>query len=490
MRIWVVLVLWLFSGFSMASSATIWFQSESSRAAAVELRAQLTVLASAQVEPRFAHLLHQIQSAQSDAQLSPLYSEAYWLVKDYWRALATQPAGQLDLSQPLALLPRTGAVSRLAQNSHQDQLLPAVLALEPKVDDYLSLRNWLMRYLYLAEEAPQLVRHANVLIKPGERSDEIVQIRQRLRQLKYLPEASADPSYDGQLLEVVRQFQREHGLSDDGVIGPQTRHWLYLNYRERARILARAMIRQTHDRAFFTDEYLLVNIPAYRAQWVSQAQPLFEARVVVGMPTRQTPTMHTQLRHVVLNPRWNVPRSILYRDLLPNIAQDGHYVENNGFEVIGADEEVLDLTPQALQALAQQGFPYRLRQRSGTGNALGRYKFYLNNSRAIYLHDTPSQGLFRHSRRAYSSGCVRVEGADEFAMALLARNQTSPEQIAAWQQIWQPKWVALSSPLPVFMVYWPAWSEAGRPQFRDDLYHMEGDIDHKMASLISVVERN
>lgn len=56
-----------------------------------------------------------------------------------------------------------------------------------------------------------------------------------------------------------------------------------------------------------------------------------------------------------------------------------------------------------------------IRQPPGERNALGNIKFMFPNDHAVYLHDTPSRGLFANARRAYSHGCVRVQ--NPFALA-------------------------------------------------------------------------
>ena len=52
---------------------------------------------------------------------------------------------------------------------------------------------------------------------------------------------------------------------------------------------------------------------------------------------------------------------------------------------------------------------YTLRQDSGPGNALGQVRIDMPNHLAVYMHDTPSKGLFSSDNRFHSSGCVRVD---------------------------------------------------------------------------------
>ncbi len=476
LRFWLhALMLFALLCAGARAAEPLWFATADQRRAARELEAQLVPLAAAEIDPRFEQARRGLtdggESAADRAILSQRYSEAYQLIAAFWQELYRRPAGKLDLNEPFLLTLDAGGASALNAAAQASDLMGAVLALEPRFDDYLISRNWVQHYLSLPV-APTLPGPLGV-IRPGDRDDEVPLIRERLVALNGLHHNNGSRRMDPQLVARIRDFQRQHGLVEDGVVGPATRYWLYLSGAQRARRLARSLLRQVHDHHFFAPDYLRVNIPGFQAVWVERAQIRFRSKVVVGTSRRQTPTMHSKLKYVVLNPSWNVPRSILTRDLLPKIAADGSFVARHGYEVLGAEGRVLALSEQEVQSAARQGFPYRLRQKPGPGNALGRYKFYLDNAQAIYLHDTPQQHLFRYQRRAFSSGCVRLDQAEELAFQLLARNRTPMSQIARWQSHAEPKWVGLAEPVPGYLVYWTAWIEGGRPQFRPDIYGWE-----------------
>ncbi len=107
----------------------------------------------------------------------------------------------------------------------------------------------------------------------------------------------------------------------------------------------------------------------------------------------------------------------------------------------------------------------------GDHNALGRYKFYLPNNEAIYLHSTPRKALFEQGARAFSSGCIRVEHADDLAELLLADSPLSAGQGGQHPERDPDQWLPLTTPIPVFTVYWSSWiDEDGRQQLRNDIY--------------------
>ncbi len=217
--------------------------------------------------------------------------------------------------------------------------------------------------------------------------------------------------------------------------------------------------------------YVLVNIPDYRLSVVESGSEVFTSRVIVGKEQRATPILASEIRSIVLNPAWHVPRSILSKDILPKLGRDPAYLDREQFEVIDGEGNPVQFSEDGWHHALASGFPYRLRQKPGDHNALGRYKFYLPNNDAIYLHSTPRKALFEQGARAFSSGCIRVEHADDLAELLLADSRYQPDKVASILKETQTKWLPLSNPIPVFTVYWSSWiDEEGRQQLRNDIY--------------------
>ncbi|HEV2078367.1 MAG TPA: L,D-transpeptidase family protein, partial [Allosphingosinicella sp.] len=71
----------------------------------------------------------------------------------------------------------------------------------------------------------------------------------------------------------------------------------------------------------------------------------------------------------------------------------------------------------------------RYRQPPGPTNALGLMKVVMPNNYAIYLHDTPSKGLFSSNFRAASHGCIRTQDALGFARVLLGNPEWDQAKI-------------------------------------------------------------
>jgi murein L,D-transpeptidase YcbB/YkuD len=218
---------------------------------------------------------------------------------------------------------------------------------------------------------------------------------------------------------------------------------------------------------------------------LDQGRPVLTARAVVGMPSRPTPVFADRITHLVFNPSWTVPQSIARADLLPRIRRDPGYLARAGMRVYsGWTPDAQPLHPAAVSwdRVAGRLDSYRLVQAPGPGNPLGRVKFMFPNRHNVYLHDTPDTGLFEHARRAYSSGCIRIDRPMQLARALLARSadwdaRRIQRAVASGRTVRAP----LDRPVPVRIVYRTAWVDPdGTVQLRPDIYGRDGDLAIRM----------
>ncbi|USD38838.1 murein L,D-transpeptidase [Ferrimonas sp. SCSIO 43195] len=478
---WLVLALVLVS--SGITAAPLWFDNPAQRQAGQELRKQVNFMAAANVSHQFNELQRLLnQEALTLRQQSELLTEAYLLIQGFNQTMASRPIGADQLGQmPLHLTSPEGSAFELATAVSQQRLIQLVIDLEPRGSDYLAARHWV-------EQLQQMVHlnwprfNATRLIEPHQRHVEVEQIRVVLKLLNDYQGPVLGQEYDADLVAAVQRFQRRHGLAADGVIGPKTRSWLSMSPAVRAQRLARNILRQSHDRRWFAQEYLLVNIPDFSLRWVTPEGQRFQSRVIVGRNSRRTPRMATEMVSVVVNPSWNVPRSIVRKDLIPKIRRNGDYLAQQHFDAYDWQGSPVEKTPQQWQQASYGRFPFRLSQRPGNRNALGRYKFHLTNNQAIYLHDTPKKSLFDKPSRAFSSGCVRVQDADLLARQLVQYGDISEARFVRSRRSNATQWFKMQRPLPVYLVYWSAWmGQDHKPRYRRDLYHQEGDLDHKMT---------
>ncbi|AOR65028.1 L,D-transpeptidase [Pectobacterium wasabiae] len=287
---------------------------------------------------------------------------------------------------------------------------------------------------------------------------------------------NADDRYTGELVEAVKRFQHWQGLEDDGVIGKRTRDWLNVSPQTRATLLALNIqrLRLVPDNVHTG---IMVNIPNYSLIYYQDGAERLASRVIVGQPKRKTPLMSSSLYNVVVNPPWNVPTTLTRQDIIPKVVRDPGYLQRHGYTVLSGwsqDAEVIDPSMIEWQGVSAERFPYRLRQAPGANNSLGRYKFNMPNSEAIYLHDTPNHNLFQRDIRALSSGCVRVNKASELASMLLQDAGWNNSRISSTLDQGNTTFVSMKHRIPVNLYYLTAWvAEDGRPQFRTDIYNYD-----------------
>lgn len=253
----------------------------------------------------------------------------------------------------------------------------------------------------------------------------------------------------------VRRFQARHGLEIDGRVGHQTLAALNIPPEVRQAQIAAALDtwrRLPHD---LPPKYVLVNTPAASLEVLDHDHTVFDSRVVVGDPKHPTPVLAARINAVTFNPHWDIPTSIITKEIIPKWHRDPQYLQKNDMVVIG-----------------QQ--PLRLQQRPGSKNALGAIKFEMPNPLDVYLHDSPARQLFAKTRRAFSHGCVRVERPHELAVLLLNSPDWSSESIDAAIATGTTRTLALKEPLPVLFIYVTAFvDESGQVNFRDDIYQRD-----------------
>ena len=287
---------------------------------------------------------------------------------------------------------------------------------------------------------------------------------------------SADTLYDETLVAAVKRFQQWQGLADDGSIGPRTREWLNVSPQMRAALLALNIQRL---RLLPDDMHngIMVNIPNFSLTYYNNGSKILSSRVIVGRPDRKTPLMRSALNNVVLNPPWNVPTTLVRKDIIPKVKRDPGYLWKHGYTLLSgwnADAEVIDPTMIDWSMVSASSFPYRLQQAPGAMNSLGRYKFNMPSSDAIYLHDTPNHNLFQRDIRALSSGCVRVNKASELAGLLLQDAGWNDTRISSTLKEGNTRYVPIRHRIPVNLYYLTAWvADDGKPQFRTDIYNYD-----------------
>jgi murein L,D-transpeptidase YcbB/YkuD len=331
---------------------------------------------------------------------------------------------------------------------------------------YGLLRKFLQNYSELEAKGNWFeIKNSNKALRPGDSSEIVLQVKQRLIELGDLKINNASPIYDEDLKAAVASFQQRHGLKDDGIIGKTTVAEMNVPYRDRIKQLLVNMERSRWVPVSLDRDYLVVNIPEFKLHVNSGDKLLWSCNIVVGKPIHKTAIFSGELKYVVFSPYWNVPRSIVVNELLKDMRKDPNYLSKHNMEITGY----------------RDGIP-EIRQKPGPSNSLGQVKFLFPNSYNMYLHDTPAKSLFNEPVRAFSHGCMRVQEPFKLAQFLL-RNDSSwnNEKINAAMNAGKERTVKLSQRVPVFIVYFTAFVDRdGKINFRNDIY----ERDNRLAEMI------
>lgn len=393
---------------------------------------------------------------------------------------ATQLSSYLD-RKPQLIEPKL-VLEQIASSTSPDATLTGF---HPKHPQFEKLRQHYLALLKSAAEAPKIVEMPRgPVLSPGMKHEQVALLRQRLE----VPvpaataEAPADATlYDAALVEAVKAFQTEKGLSPDGQVGNGTRTALNdIDRPSPERTLANMeMWRWIPDDLGKT--HVWVNLPEFTFQFVQDGKIVHEERIISGLVDKQTPTFSADMDMVTFHPRWNVPDSIKVRELYPSLARGGTYFEKQGLRMSRNGKPV---DPYYIDWSSADIRQFDVQQPPGASNVLGKFKFTFHNKHIVYMHDTPTKNLFERASRPFSHGCMRVRNPARLAELVLAADKGwTPAQVAEMADgpaVETP--VPLDSKIPVHVAYFTERiTDAGEVLGFDDVYGHEERVKLALA---------
>jgi murein L,D-transpeptidase YcbB/YkuD len=404
-----------------------------------------------------------------------LASDAYCLLLQHLALgkvdpLRLEPSWQL----PLARSRRQAAIAAVIAALQDGSIAEAANRVRPQHYFYERGRAALAQYRRIAAAGGWPALPAGPRLDPGAVDERVPILRRRLAASGDLAHGE-DPSnrYDAVLAAGVRAFQARHLLPADGVVGEATRR--ALNVPVQARIDA-LRLNLERGRWVLNDigdgDLVVVDIAGFGVRYLRDRRVIWRSRAIVGRTARQTPVFRARIDHVILNPTWTVPPTILAKDVLPAMQRGEDALGHKHLQVYDRSGQPVDPATIDWKEQSAATFPYVLRQDSGEANALGRIKINFDNSYSIYLHDTPSQELFARSERSFSSGCIRIDRPLELAELVLGDPvRWSAAALSAAIDTGTTRSIAVTRAVPVLIMYWTAEVDAdGHVVFKRDIY--------------------
>ncbi|MFN0264864.1 murein L,D-transpeptidase [Tepidamorphus sp. 3E244] len=409
---------------------------------------------------------------------------------DYTRHLAAGRIEPAKINAELAIFPEVPDPMKVLTGVRDanDIVAYATLGFEPKTAQYARLRSALAVFRQLAAVGGWPMVPEGETLKEGMLDPVRVPVlRKRLEVAGFLaPGAHSGDTFNGALMEALKVFQERHGLEIDGAVGPNTLAELNVTVDERVRQIELNMERRRWMQDKPGDFYVFVNLADQFLKVVElqgdREKTIHTALTVVGKKYHRTPVFSEMMKYIVINPSWNVPFSIATQEYLPKLKKDPGVLDKQNIRLLSDGR---DVNPYAINwaSITPKTFRWQLQQRPGNNNALGQIKFMFPNRFNVYIHDTPSKGLFSQASRVFSHGCVRVQNPFDLADVLLGRQGMSKSQIDAIKAKGVERIVRLKEPIPVHINYLTAWvNKDGTVHFRRDVYGRDETLDKALQA--------
>lgn len=361
--------------------------------------------------------------AEADVRLSAL---AVLYARDA-RGARIEPRRLSKLLTPTLSLP--SATEVLSELTAATDPGAALAAYNPPHEGYRRLKAKLAELREHQDDTPLVRIPGGPALKLGMRDARVPLVRARLGL-----GPSEEPVFDRSTAIALLDFQKRAGLPANGVLGERTLAALGMPASSNAeRDIVAQMERWRWLPSDLGATHVMVNVPEFQLRVLRDGAAIHQTRVIVGKAETPTPIFSHRMDHVIVNPSWYVPPSILKKEFLPGLAADPDYAAKRGYVV------------------TRRGNAISVRQPPGERNALGWIKFMFPNEHAVYLHDTPNRRLFANERRAFSHGCVRVNEPFMLADQVLGPEWTTArlkKMIGSGERM-----IKLQTPLPIHLVY-------------------------------------
>ena len=378
----------------------------------------------------------------TDREMISTEMQLTWRLINYFRETSGS-IGQLEHMVPAQRYPVMELADSMLQTN--DKMYPAVTPMKEPLKAYRE---------YVRNGGWQPVPLVKKGLKKGQSSPEIIAVKKRLSITGELKNNDSSALFNDDLEAAVNSFRNSHGYTQNGVLNDTVINAMNISAEGRLQQLLVNMERMKWMPVKPQGKLILVNIPAFTLHVTDGSKRLFDMDIVVGKEGHSTTMFSGSLNQVVFSPYWNIPRSIVRKEILPSIQRNKNYLASKHMEVTGQ----------------RDGLPV-IRQLPGQHNSLGKVKFLFPNSYNIYFHDTPEKSLFERDNRAYSHGCIRLKNPEQMARFVLEDSpEWTNEKIDSAMNSGKEKFVAVKNPVPVIITYFTAWVDEGKLHFAQDVY--------------------
>ena len=291
---------------------------------------------------------------------------------------------------------------------------------------------------------------------------------------------------DSGWIAVLKQFQLDHGLKEDGRVGGASAHALSRSNEDRWLSVMSSLetLKWKKREAKFL---IYANIPSYTLKVVENNEIKEQYKTIVGRTITRTPVFEAKMTYLIVNPYWHIPNSISSKEILPKLKKDSTHASKKGYKILDKNKKVVDPKMINWSKVTQSSFNYKISQVRSGGTALGKVKFIFANKHSIYFHDTPSKRLFNNDIRAYSHGCVRVQNPLNLAAYILQKQDSAMtiDSVNNLAKTGVQKRFDIVEEIKVNISYHSAeGTNDGRMKFYRDIYRKETDLKNEIKKIV------
>jgi len=375
--------------------------------------------------------------------------------------------------------PNVDAISMLEKAALGSSLEAQLQKAVPSKYHYKALQKALVKYRKIKDAGGWTKINLHGALKLGAKQQGVYLLRERLRvtgDYKPCKTSTETDIYDVCLQKAVKHFQKRNGLAADGEVGAGTLRALNKTVDDRITTILLNLDRIKWLKNRHSKRHVIVNIPDFMLYFEEDGKLRQTIRTIVGKPNHPTPIFSNTVQTIVLNPYWNLPKSIIQKEMIPKLLRNPNAMAKKGIEIYsGWGKDAKKINPKSIdwtKYLYSNDVPFRFAQLPGSRNALGKVKFLFPNKFSVYMHDTPTKKLFKRSKRAFSHGCIRLQKPRELLKTFSTFNTNIDFNKS--QKILKGKkksFISLEEKVPVDVIYLTAWVDYdGKLQFRNDIY--------------------